>query len=375
VNEDGLPIIEITEPLSGDEPTSLSKTPNNQHHANLTEEPPLSPLSSMAVTDRERLRAQRDRILDILEEEERAYDAHEKAREEQERRDALERRKKEANVEFDRLRAQREMQKKMGKALLKNMADVREREERTRSEQEKAEQSEREKARANPLKPRKSVSFAELPKGTTGNHDVPFDGAVKKISELGAGLTPTMKINVVERFPSKMISTPGTPIDKSAFERAEPDSDDESVSDSAASIDFSEGKIIQVEPAPDLDPVEHLPDSSSEGDDEEIDSGNEVEEFDPDFGQAAHHREIALAYYQKRGTIGIEAHRVMTSHTHNREEGSDSENPWDRPVSYPRVVLVVVTVFHLFTGSATGSNYGIATSKTSNLALQGRSLS
>ncbi|EIN07167.1 hypothetical protein PUNSTDRAFT_53547 [Punctularia strigosozonata HHB-11173 SS5] len=330
VNEEGLPIVDISEPVSEDTfltpvPRVTNTTDRLQSSVTLTEEPPLVPLSSLPAVEHERLRDQRSRILDILEEEEREHEANEEARQEQKRKEALERRKKEASDELDKLRAQRELQKKMGKALLKNMADAREREEKMRRQQEADDaQTLRDKEKVNALKPRKSVSFAALPKGTTGDHDIPIDSASKKKTSA----TPTMKIDVVERFPGKISSGPGTPVPKSAFDRI-PDSDDESELESPVAHGTARNQDHLAEEDSD-ESGRHVPHSSSD-DDGGMESDGDMEEFDPDFDRIQHQREIALAYYEKRNAIGVDAHSAMTSHKHEADEGLGSEHPWDQP--------------------------------------------
>jgi hypothetical protein len=102
------------------------------------------------------------RILDMLEEEERIEEERHQARDRQQRREELEQRRANAKAELERVKTAKEMQKKMGKALLKNMADAREKDEQEKARQER-EDMEREEARRS-RKPRKCVSWAELPK-------------------------------------------------------------------------------------------------------------------------------------------------------------------------------------------------------------------
>src|SRR5712691_4104731 len=115
------------------------------------------PMYRLPPAERARNWAQMHRILDILEEEERIEEECNQARDREQRQEELERRKANAKAELDQLKAAKEMQKKMGKALLKNMADVREQEEKERARQER-EDLEKEEARRS-RKPRKSVSW------------------------------------------------------------------------------------------------------------------------------------------------------------------------------------------------------------------------
>jgi hypothetical protein len=261
--------------------------------------------------ERARNRAQMDRILDILEEEERVEEERNLARDREQRQEDLERRKANAKAELERLKAAKEVQKKMGKALLKNMADAREKEETERARQEK-EDLEREEARKS-RKPRKSVSWAELPqdKSTTRS-----DGdAARPLGKL------PMRPNVVERFPSRPgASSPPPPVPMS-------DSDDESDPASPDPSDSDPGEGISSDGFPLSHAEPPLLSEGGEDEDGHDDSQGSEDGFDIDAVQ--HQREIALAYFEKRNAVGADAARAMSAHSHD----VGGEDEWDQEAS------------------------------------------
>ena len=239
------------------------------------------PMYRLPPTERAHNKAQMDRILDMLEEEERIEEERNDARDRQHRREELEQLRANAKAEVERARALKDMQKKMGKALLQNMADARAKDEQATAQQMR-EDLELEEARRS-RKPRKSVSWAELPKSeklSTLNDD---DDTRSRLP---------LRPDVVERFPTRPISSPSPPPRNNA------DSDDE-----------------------DDDPP--LSDDTGDGDEDEPEEGGhassseEEDEFDIDTMQ--HQREIALAYFEKRNKIGVDA----SAHSH--EWGSEDQ--------------------------------------------------
>ena len=232
------------------------------------------PMYRLKPAERTRNRTQMDRILDMLEEEERIEDKRDKLRYGEQRSNE--------KAELERATAAKEMQKKMGKALLRNMADAREQEAKEKARQER-EDMEKEEARRS-RKPRKCVSWAELPKQERSD-----DNAVKV----------PMRPYVVERFPTRSGASSPPPPNPTG------DSDDES------------------EPASPPDRIP-FPTDPSEGSEDELESHGSEDGFDIDSMQ--HQREIALAYFEKRNTIGADASRAM-SH--------DWEQEASRPTLFP----------------------------------------
>lgn len=328
VNEEGLPIIDIVEPVPESEPSvATDAIPASQ-------DPNLIPLWALSLQEKARRRAERERILDILEEEERIQQEKDDTEERERFTADLEKRKQAAEAEMDALKKAREMQKKMGKALLKNLVVAREREEQERRAEEEAEKQAREERRK--LKPKKSVTFADLPP----DHEYqpansvpmppPFDwGDVSpatlqtptKGSLLAKNNGGPMRMNVVERKPGQK----GGP--KSPPPPRQRDSDDESEPDSAVTADSDEGDVHA-----DHSDTEDPP-PSSHGESDESDYGvpqdDELVEWDVEgYDYAQHQREVALEYYEKRATIGANARAAMRNHDH-----PEGENEWDQPVS------------------------------------------
>ncbi|KAH7913987.1 hypothetical protein BJ138DRAFT_1110916 [Hygrophoropsis aurantiaca] len=323
LNEEGLPIIDITEPLSQSVDAESPQPPL------LIDTPDLVPLNQLPSLEQERRRRERDRILDLLEEEERAQLAKDEEEEEEQRRETLRKRKEAAKQEMERLRAAKEMQKKMGKALLRNIAEARDKEEKALKELNREDEV---KAASSSLKPKKSVTFAaveELPSdddeqgaagaGTKGNTLDWGDVAPARLRSSNRVSLPTkaqlerhpMKMQVVERYPASAPYLKDLASDK--------DSDDESDIASAASSASS-------------------PPSEPEDEDEEDDEigDQEVLEDDLDWDSAKHQREVALEYYRKRLAVGADAAQAMISHTHDEDEWDQPEVPLDATLAGPR---------------------------------------
>lgn len=293
----------------------------------IPEEPEFIPVVSLPAAERERQRIERERLLDMLEQEEieqqRSNEAFSGA-------EPLQR---ESDVE--KLKAAREMQKKMGKALLRNMADAREKEEKAKKESLLRDSAVDGQKRT--LKPKKSVSFADLPDGGGGEpkdrtkireKEAKLDwGDVApgrlRSSQRSTLLTKAemdrqpMKLEVVERLPSIPSVTeeqPPTP--------ALADSDDESNPPSPTDSDEETMPGIGAGAS----------DSPSSDDDVDLDTEDGEEEFDID--TARHHREIALEYYNKRNIIGKDAAAAMMSHSHDPDA-----DDWDQPVNATAQVI------------------------------------
>lgn len=291
LNEEGLPIIEITEPAGA---MSRSLAPP------VTVEP-LNPLTSLSPPDRERLRQKRDQILDLLEEEERQSELREQERENQERDEVLRKRKEEAAKEKDKLREAKELQKKMGRALLQNVGKAKEKEQQEKEAQRlKDEQADLQ--RKSPSAKKKTVAFVETPESMQKSEEEEvFAGSswgdltparlqnTKRPTLASQSLLDKhpMKMSVVERVPGGQITLPKPPLPMQKMV----DSDDES--DQGSSSESSEADVGTNDREPVL----------------------ENDDFDFDFAQQQ--REIALEYYNKRNTIGQAAAAAMMNHTHD----------------------------------------------------------
>lgn len=330
VNEEGLPIIDIVEPVPANE------RPSSGNASTLDSD--LIPLWALSPAEKTRRRVERDRILDTLEEEERAQREQEQEQEREHFKAELERRKQAAEAEMEALKKAREMQKKMGKALLRNIAFAREKEEKEQQTLEETEKQAREERRK--LKPKKSVTFADLPP----DHEYqpansvpmppPFDWGDVSPATLQPGgksslVTKSqmsqgpMRMNVVERVPGRIPRGP-----KSPPPPTQKDSDDESEPGSPVPADSDEGEFIVADHS---DSEDALP-PGSQDDSDESDYGvpedkEPIEWDDEGYDFARHQREIALEYYKKRAVVGAETLAAMRNHEHT------DENEWDRPVS------------------------------------------
>ncbi|KAI0748547.1 hypothetical protein C8Q80DRAFT_746055 [Daedaleopsis nitida] len=330
VNEEGLPIIDIVEPVSATEPPSAPVAFASGSH-----DPDLIPLWALSLAERARRSAERDRILDALEEEERVEQEQEQEQERDRFKADLEKRKQAAEAEMNALKKAREMQKKMGKALLRNLAAAREQEQQEKLALEEADKQAREERRK--LKPKKSVTFADLPPDHEYQpaNSVPmppsFDWGDVAPATIQRGEKPSlitktqmdqgpMRMNVVERVPGRIFSGP-----KSPPPPTQEDSDDESEPGSVVPADSDDGEII----ISDHSDSEDLPASHDESDESDygVPEDNEPIEWDDEsYNFARHQREVALEYYEKRATVGAEALAAMRNHEHTAEESE-----WDQP--------------------------------------------
>lgn len=304
---------------------------DNSTHAMVPrdEEDVPNPWLTLTPAELEARRRHNKRLLDALEEEERQEEERAAERERAQHQQDLAKRKEAARDEIERLKAQRELQKRMGKALMRNMAAAREREEKR--EQEVIQDGHAAcTENAKRLKPRKSVSFAELPE------NAPKDGGGARTAPLEWGdVAPgrligrddtlakrsrqdraPMKYDVVERFPNRCV--------KPTIVSVEGDSDDESDPGLLSPNDHTDRNDAHS----DSESTDTLADENddSKGQEEAGDTALLEEEYD--FDSAQHQREVALRYFEQRGTIGKDALEAMTSHSH--EEG---EHEWDQPVS------------------------------------------
>ena len=289
MNEEGLPIIEITEPLPN------SDFPTLKEQSVTIEGPNLVPLASLTQSERDHLRAERDRILDFLEKQEKEDQRKEEEREQNEIREDVQRRKAAVKFEPDKLKAAKEMQKKMGKALLKSMESDRQKQEKIQEEVSTGEPSQG--------PPVKRVRFAKERTENVDWGDV-TPATLEPMNKNTLITKSRMQKNqvmkdVVERLPPGVFASQGKVVDQG-------DSDDESNPDSAVPSYSDDDSVIQP-----LDNNEDLGSNSSV--DKESESFDLEEEYDMDV--ARHQREIALEYYEKRGIIGKNVSKSLESTT------------------------------------------------------------
>ncbi|KAJ7219545.1 hypothetical protein GGX14DRAFT_695637 [Mycena pura] len=325
LNEEGLPIIDITEPVqaSGD----------IQENLPLAEHGSLTPVAELPLSERKRRRNERDRILNMLEEEERIEQAREEQFEEQQRQERILNRTKAAQEELDRLKATRDLHAKMGKALLggtskkKPAATPPPKPEHTKEAQKAASVS------------KKNVKFVDADvEADVGTSESLVEEKVDWGDVVPARLRPNsgrslmssslfdtlpMKMQVIERFPGKP-----------KVGESQPDSDDES------------------EP-PDSPTV-----ADSNSDEESgLESDQELaEEVDIDFAQ--HQREIALEYHAKRAKITAATAKAM-QHFDDQDGATymTAEDSLNQPTQKPAMSQ--------FQANRIASSYGAASSSSS----------
>lgn len=288
MNEEGLPIIDITEPVDDKPSQATEPLPTS-----IVEEP-FTPLSSLPPSARAKRNDQVKRILDYLEEEERQEELKEKQREIQERSDMLQKRKLQEAEEKANIKATKELQKKMGRALLQNIGKAKEKE-RQEQETQRLQDEAADKGRSPSFK-KKTVAFVDALDSSENDtvdpepSEAPPDWGDVTLARLRASKRPTllsqslldkhpMKMSVVERFPSGPPTLPpNSPHPRQNFA----DSDDES------------------DPVPESDSSD-----TAAGDEDDSEFVFEQDEVDLDFAQ--HQRQIALEYHEKRRKIGQDA--------------------------------------------------------------------
>ncbi|TFY55703.1 hypothetical protein EVJ58_g8083 [Rhodofomes roseus] len=329
LNEEGLPIVDIVEPVKED--TAPVPPPASVASPPIFDDPDLLPHWALSPVEKARRKAERERTLDLLEDEERIEQEREETAERERWRAELEKRKAAAKTELESLRKARQLQKKMGKALLRNVIET----------QESAENGTELEAKERKVgQPKKGVSFADAPGERNSNEAASEDESKQwgdvALDRLRKGKTSfltraqmnnqPMKMDVVERHPGGAQAEPPA--------QREPDSDDESVPGSPVPADSDEGDVIRSDVDSD-EQTGHEPLSDSDATDVEqmSDDGEPVTWQDEDFDYAQHQREVVLAYYEKRATIGMQAYSAMRAHSHDEDA-----NEWDQPV---RVLLCI----------------------------------
>ncbi|KAG6335212.1 hypothetical protein ID866_3883 [Astraeus odoratus] len=313
LNEEGLPIIDITEPIP---PSSeMQDVPSYFHESDLI------PLHMLSPAERDRRRRERDRIFDLLEEEERLQQLREQREEEEKTREEVRKRKEEAKAEYERVQRQKELHRKMGKALLGAATDIK----------EKDGGLEETPVRRKDAAPRKNVTFAEMvDSGTTisGKGEAPSatqaDWADVAVGRLRSShRVPLISTVSADRYPMKM----------QVIERRGPnaaaqssghitDSDDESPSSVDVPQQLSEA----------LDDKEHDQFKQDTGSDRDESLEEEPLDDEFDWDSVQHQREIAFEYFTKRHVIGAQAARVMAAYN-----GEDDESGHDGAHVSPQV--------------------------------------
>lgn len=245
-------------------------------------------------------------------------------------------------AEEERRRDARELQKKMGKALIRNVSKQREEDERARKKDALAMVESQRASSSRKGKPRKSVSFANVPDmgedESKSRRKASLAWGDTSVGVMRGGMNRarltvndlerrTMRLDVVERISGQ----PPLPNfrEKNSDDESEPEND-------SSHVNYD--KITNT--------TQNLDDSDSGSSPMDSSSKDEEESEDNNFelSQAQLQRDIALEYIKMRETIGSEAHNAMISHTH---EGTDE---WDQPV---RILycLCHLSLISIITGS------------------------
>ena len=283
----------------------------------------------------------------MLEAEEEEDVAKEAEQEEREARDLIEKAKADAIAEAERKAAAREMQKKMGKALMAGLAKSRT-EVETTQEPPASQQEDTKEKNTRSTKPKKKVTFDENAKDgneeqTTSKQQRHMDVSFAPLRESRSSLRPKstnfdglpMKMNVVERQPHKR------PVDQYSGDGERiADSDDES--DEELGNNVAKGS-----------PSYTSDDRQSDEDDGSTSDLVLGSDDDMDVSQAQLQREAALEYFRLRESMGAELSQVLSTTTH------DEDDPWNRPVR--NMLNLCVAYFAdcaLDVGGTTGSHPG-----------------
>lgn len=271
--------------------------PNDQ--ATTIQDIPLIRLSSLPSVAREKLRQQRDRILDTLEEEERQEEERQERAQREEREEIARKRKEAAINEQGSLQKTQELQRKMGKALLRNMGSGND-DDSSAAQGESKDYADPPDTKEDTRK--KAVTFVESGDSVSTADDLGLGDVTA--AKLRPGQGPILlqsfrpdgnpvKFNVIERKPAG--ASPGNPTLPPPPAQTTKDSDDESEPDYPLASEDDESDATRA-------------DQHTDGEEAELE-----DEYDLDFAQ--HQREIALQYHEKRNTIGQEAMKVMMDPT------------------------------------------------------------
>lgn len=311
LNNEELPIVEITEPIS-----PLSESQDGLH---FTQEPDLIPLQMLQPSERERRRRERDRIFDILEEEERAQQLREEHGEAESRKEEIQRRKEAARMEYEHLKQMKELQQKLGKALVGS----------TSGSSKTDPDSQRQTASVS----KKSVTFAETVTSdviATEKQSSQVDcgditaGRLRssyRVPPVSAARTDqhVMKVQVVER---RGANTSGSTLGRVV------DSDDESPTPSEhSSSQQCVTKLCNIKQQ-DL--------STNDTSSDEAQSSDEALDEHFDWDSAQHQREVALEYFAKRHVIGTDVRALATGNDDEDESECVSEGGGSQRVPISR---------------------------------------
>ncbi|KAF8891299.1 hypothetical protein BD779DRAFT_1468886 [Infundibulicybe gibba] len=302
LNEEGLPIIDITEPVP------ISGADAGGAAAPLTE----------------RLRRERELILDTLEEEERAEAQKEREALRAHTEEMLRARREAATAEKERLKAAREVQKKMGKALMRGLTEARQKEEQAHAEVVAAEEKQ-EKRGGVQTTPTKKVAFADAPEEISLEREAgaqaheAVDSGDVVLARLRSAQRPTLISNAsLDRNPMKMQVVERVPGSQPFVDLNQGDSDDESEPPTSPVDDADGGSVW-----PSIGRSTSPPPPES---DEDSTANSSLAEGEIDLEFAHHQREIALEYQKKRALVHP-ASSIVDAHQEDEYASGEAEMP------------------------------------------------
>ena len=272
VNEEGLPIIDITEPIDEMDTPSLSAATDEDEM--ITEDNYPEPISKLPPDILAINRKNRDQILDLLEDEE-LREEHKTQREHrvelEKRREAvrgeMQKRMMIQGADLDKTRKAKEMEKKMAKALINGLG-----------ESSVPAPSKRVMSQSQDKKPKKTVTFSDLPS--------PSESAPAKVKP------PSKDVDwgdvVAGRLPNKPTSSRSQPMKMEVVERP-----------------------LASKPSPPAEPPKPADppiDSDDETDSDLSEAATALESGNEDMVLSAHrHRELALEYHRRREALSSSA--------------------------------------------------------------------
>lgn len=289
LNEEGLPIIEISEPVSDID--------NAYGAGSILRDDPIVPISSLTEAQLDIRRRERDRILDQLEEEEEEKRVQEEQREVVKDKREYEKRKERVKDDLDKLKSAKAMQKKMGKALLRSLAEDREKE----TKKAPAASFPAEKRPA--TRPSKTVSFSEETK--EADADVPSSRKHSRVDDKEVAI---MQPTVIERTPS--ISTIRKPFSATPLSRSRSDQTRSTEPMKYATPLYSQS-------------IEHGYSDSEDTSDTQVEDADSADE---EFEFAREQRELALEYLERKQRMGAEFMNAMAN------PASPQEPDWNQEV-------------------------------------------
>jgi len=314
VNEEGLPIVDISEPMDDLDTPSLTAATDYEEEDQLPRK-----FSQLSAEARNFERQRRDKILQLLEEEERREEERslEEARVEHERQrqrtqEEMQKRMLNQGFELEKRRKAREIEKKMAKALVGGFGESEVTPSITTGQGKK-----------------KSVSFAEPPSGD-GEHPsadskVPgssWGAAVAgRVPDPRAASGQPLKFEVVEKRPPMM-----SKVQETAF----PSDPPQVASPSSSSSPESSRPTQRDRPSFANNPKDS--DDESDMDDSSDSTATLASEDEDAIFSAQHHRVLALEYHRRREALATSAESLSLEDKDFLEKTKPNYDNWEQEV-------------------------------------------